>query len=53
MEFKGHSRSQVSVGKHGVFLPHRAEAFNSVDKLLVLHKLVDDGWKEGGGERRS
>ena len=31
--------SQVGVGEHGVFLPHCAEAFDGVHKLLVFHEL--------------
>lgn len=31
--------SEVGVGEHGVLLPHRAEAFDSVHKFLVVHEL--------------
>lgn len=31
--------SEVGVGEHGVFLPHRAEAFDRVHELLVVHEL--------------
>lgn len=33
------SRLKVSVGEHGVFLPHCAETFDGVDELLILHEL--------------
>ena len=36
---------QVGVGEHGVLLPHRAEAFDGVHKLLIFHEL------EGGVEQ--
>lgn len=31
--------SQVSVREHGVLLPHSAEAFDGLNKLLIIHKL--------------
>lgn len=32
--------SQVGVGEHGVFLPHCAEPFDGVHKLLIVHELL-------------
>ena len=32
---------QMSVSEHGVLLPHGAEAFDGVHKLLIFHKLSD------------